>query len=1298
MSGRSRTCSIVSTIPMVNLERLGFKVKAPAGEDLYDVSPSTRGVVTVSKQVKDGETHCWRVEIVVKKEHRTLTNTASFIPEERVTCIKWMSGEDESEVLLLGFSSGYVRILDDLAKVIFIQRIHEAPVLKIRYREAGYMGSAVIFVFETSVIVVLSKQIRLCLSTYVEEHSQENNYSLWKFRKMMFAGVQTINDMATCPPASFPHTELSDYNLDPFSPGAHITACNFYFLLAGNNPMLSYVEVDENSVYFSVDNAKKLAGRFIQNGYSLIKSLWRAEEKDPHSERIEHEAKVREQSPSKYQPKTSLRDEGRIIHTIEISPCGGFAAAVDSKGRVLVIDCSRFSVKRMLKGRRRAQVGWLECKFPSDATYPRNRRHIFLVILIRGLLEVWRMGTNKRFAALNIGQNCHLIYSLDTSRLPTTSKVMIVRRDGVVQILNISNAYQDNPLIFSDLKSYQPNAVDRLRGLIRNFSRNAKTIEELFMNMPTSLSKNLALFDLLFARDFADLDSFEGQRRICQFCKLARSCCNRAITNFKTKGPVPDILKYYSKYISAYIIKLESHLAREPGRKKVDKKQDQSLKTEHEKGNYSNKNEHFMKPLKEPPKQEQKDDSKPPSLTISLALFIKHFLPEEKGLQRPRAQLLRPATFIFEQIISEEKDAGLPVKLLQTMELSPRFVSELFLAWISGLHENVKGLNEYVWKFAKPVEITNWIKRSRVKTSKGLDWTDDIFSSSLQQEPIWLERRLMPTIEYLISNGHFSEGAALFCKETTELVVAFLLARVCDKGCIHDSNAWFVLQTRILKLHLLAVFFECPSISASSVCTSTPISFLAARHVLQVINTDSFKDFFVDNVTFILEEMKNEQPDPKPLAHISEKLQACLRNISLGRQIFPGHITPSRVAFYLLLDSYRKIEDSETSAAISKENLILVEPFITLAEQLKPHMRTAALLGLALRLWSKCLLPVVNNLLDDHGVEGKHEINKEDAERINKTCGKLFKFLQTISKPEDQLEPTESKELEIDDDLAELSSWPPIDSSHQEMDEYTDEGRAALRFDGGMGLERQLQAFVLLLRLVFVCLQEDLPLPFKIKPVGEEWDEDDEDQDDEELENIGLKELFVGFSRLHPLATAEAWFREPKHAPLVMRIRVLLQVAYKNIHLALKMTKDWKVDEDEMRGRIIKALYEDFKDHKVGRTKLMHLIENKQTLVSDLVHIAKKRLAWATQKYMQDGHTPHVFAKIPANLFQNLSERQLSRSFKKRADNSKRPVMPMTMVLLTKVSALQKENPSNWSVYKIQETETLVRLTRILCL
>ena len=49
--------------------------------------------------------------------------------------------------------------------------------------------------------------------------------------------------MATCPPASFPNTELSDFNLDPFSPGAHITACNFYFILAGDNPTLSYVEV-----------------------------------------------------------------------------------------------------------------------------------------------------------------------------------------------------------------------------------------------------------------------------------------------------------------------------------------------------------------------------------------------------------------------------------------------------------------------------------------------------------------------------------------------------------------------------------------------------------------------------------------------------------------------------------------------------------------------------------------------------------------------------------------------------------------------------------------------------------------------------------------------------------------------------------------------------------------------------------------------------------------------------------------------------------------------------------------------
>merc|ERR1719317_896393 len=154
------------------------------------------------------------------------------------------------------------------------------------------------------------------------------------------------------------------------------------------------------------------------------------------------------------------------------------------------------------------------------------------------------------------------------------------------------------------------------------------------------------------------------------------------------------------------------------------------------------------------------------------------------------------------------------------MDLSPRFVSELFLSWTSWLHKSVQGLkDEYVWKFAETVEIKNWIKRSRATTSQGLDWTDTIFSSSLQQKPIWLERRMIPTIEYIMRTGYFTEGAELFCKETTELAVAFLLARVCDKACIRESSSWLVLQTRILKLHLLEVLFECTGISASSVCT-----------------------------------------------------------------------------------------------------------------------------------------------------------------------------------------------------------------------------------------------------------------------------------------------------------------------------------------------------------------------------------------------------------------------------------------------------------------------------------------------
>merc|ERR1719318_1564897 len=98
-------------------------------------------------------------------------------------------------------------------------------------------------------------------------------------------------------------------------------------------------------------------------------------------------------------------------------------------------------------------------------------------------------------------------------------------------------------------------------------------------------------------------------------------------------------------------------------------------------------------------------------------------------------------------------------------------------------------------KFAEILEIKNWLKRSRVTTSRGLDWTDKIFLDTLEQDPLVLEKRMVPTIEFIMRTGHFVESAELFCEETSELASAFLLARVCDKGCIRDSSKWLVLQT-----------------------------------------------------------------------------------------------------------------------------------------------------------------------------------------------------------------------------------------------------------------------------------------------------------------------------------------------------------------------------------------------------------------------------------------------------------------------------------------------------------------------
>jgi len=51
-----------------------------------------------------------------------------------------------------------------------------------------------------------------------------------------------------------------------------------------------------------------------------------------------------------YKCSCNLHDQSRAIEDITISPCGRLAAAVDSFGRVLLVDTQRMLITKMWKG------------------------------------------------------------------------------------------------------------------------------------------------------------------------------------------------------------------------------------------------------------------------------------------------------------------------------------------------------------------------------------------------------------------------------------------------------------------------------------------------------------------------------------------------------------------------------------------------------------------------------------------------------------------------------------------------------------------------------------------------------------------------------------------------------------------------------------------------------------------------------------------------------------------------------------------------------------------------------------
>ncbi|RUS87661.1 hypothetical protein EGW08_004584 [Elysia chlorotica] len=521
------------------------------------------------EEIDSNLTPVWESEIGVdEKETITALLCLPLASQKRST-----HGGPDWTCIIVGFSSGYVRMYSQTGVLLLSQLLHLEKVERLKcrtYAPPRFLGLAEIhdelLIMYTRAIVSIDgfsliQSLRACCNQVARATASGTENMLQPpplaYKKWSLGEQDKVSDYVACGVVcANPFDQLKAASM---LGGVKATvktsppAMNV-FMTAGTGPYVGFFYAIDGITQPILSEVAIAMANKIKSALLSAASGWLG---------FGGKAKEEKEKPPKIEPATplplrfGLPDRRRAGDVIMLSPCNNYAATTDSFGRVILIDVQRGMAVRMWKGYRDAQIGWIEVK-EENAEPEKNPDHYrlaqFLIIYAprRGILEVWLAAHGPRVAAFNVSKYCFLIcpcYGMlglnnVTSRgiKSRTFQCALIDPSGVIKTVDIPFH-----LALSDKSSKRARDLHLLKKLKAYLKESAadtesleETIRDLLLDMkiasiahqgierilstkylPVSLMQNLvkACIKRLDSRNNLDLDS----RIMLKFCKSQRS-------------------------------------------------------------------------------------------------------------------------------------------------------------------------------------------------------------------------------------------------------------------------------------------------------------------------------------------------------------------------------------------------------------------------------------------------------------------------------------------------------------------------------------------------------------------------------------------------------------------------------------------------------------------------------------------------------------------------------------------------------------------------------------------------------
>ncbi|KAL4238914.1 Rab3 GTPase-activating protein non-catalytic subunit [Mactra antiquata] len=368
--------------------------------------------------------------------HTVWSGSITMEPGEVVTtvlCLPLASqkrstqGAPDWTCVLVGFSTGFVRMYTETGALLLSQKLHTEPVRKLKcntYTPPRYLGIAeqheeLVILYHKALVTIdgfsLYQALKACRNQ-VARATASGEASLQPpplaYKKWSPQDMDSIVDCHTTgvsTPDPFDQMVLASLNsptstIRPTPPAASV------YLLSGMGPYLGFFYAIEGSTQPILSEVAFAVASKLKSAFMSAASGWLGfGSKSKTDSNVDKQQKIEPATPLPL--RFSLPDSRREGLCVSLSPNNIYAAITDSYGRVILVDVGRGIAVRMWKGYRDAQVGWVEVKEDDNSVHKQSHTAQFLVIYAarRGILEVWVAGNGPRIAAFNVSKHCQLI-------------------------------------------------------------------------------------------------------------------------------------------------------------------------------------------------------------------------------------------------------------------------------------------------------------------------------------------------------------------------------------------------------------------------------------------------------------------------------------------------------------------------------------------------------------------------------------------------------------------------------------------------------------------------------------------------------------------------------------------------------------------------------------------------------------------------------------------------------------------------------------------------------------------------